>query len=173
LNISDIGTGSGCIGISLATELMKKNINSFDIYLSDISPKALDIAEKNSKTILKENQNSLHFINSNLLEKYPQDIKFDLIIPNLPYIPTNRISELDPSVKDFEPISALDGGDNGTELINNLLKTISPYLEPRFMVILEVDSTHTIDMFNIPKHFSSRIALDSFGQNRFLILTPK
>lgn len=172
INIADIGTGSGCIGISLADNLIQNNIYNFDIFLSDISPKALEIAQKNSSNILRDNSHKVHLLKSFLLEQYPPDIKFDLIISNLPYIPSKNITELDASVKDFEPLSALDGGEYGTTLINKLLNNISPYLEPIFLIILEIDATHNIKMFSPPKHTEATIKTDSFGRPRFLILTP-
>lgn len=173
LNIADIGTGSGCIGITISKELIDRNFLNFDTYLTDISPKALKLAEENAKNLLHSHTNKLHFFVSNLLEQYPTNVKFNLVIANLPYIPTSRIKTLDSSVKDFEPHLALDGGSDGTGLINKLLEELPTHLESNFLVILEIDSTHTLDMFRIPSEISSNIVQDSFHRSRFLILTPK
>jgi len=172
LNIADIGTGSGCIGISLAKKLIDNGLNDFEIYLSDISPEALKVAEQNSKAILPKIQNQFHYINSNLLEGFENDTIFDLVISNLPYIPGERIANLDSSVKDFEPLSALDGGKQGTDLINKLLLDIPKHLQPNFQVILEIDDTHTLNMFSTPPRSHGTIKKDTLGNTRFLILTP-
>ncbi|KKS64400.1 MAG: Release factor glutamine methyltransferase [Candidatus Collierbacteria bacterium GW2011_GWF2_42_51] len=105
--IADIGTGSGCLGISLAVKLAKRQI-PYSIFLSDISLKALKVADLNAQRLLHSPEN-LFFLESNLLENFPK-IQFDLILANLPYIPSKNIAGLDPSVKDFEPKIALDGG---------------------------------------------------------------
>ncbi|PIP85789.1 protein-(glutamine-N5) methyltransferase, release factor-specific, partial [Candidatus Collierbacteria bacterium CG22_combo_CG10-13_8_21_14_all_43_12] len=105
--VADIGTGSGCLGLSVAAYLIKQN-TPYTIYLSDTSVPALNLAKENAGRILRSPEN-LFFQESNLLENYPH-IKFDIILANLPYIPSNNIATLPESVKDFEPVSALDGG---------------------------------------------------------------
>lgn len=155
--IADIGTGCGCIGITLSSELPNAQI-----YLSDISDRALTIARKNStrETILK----------SNLFEDYPKDISFDIIVANLPYIPSTRIKRLPGSVKDFEPILALDGGPDGILLINKLLSQIPDHLKKDGLAIFEIDDTHSLKSFIIPKGFKASIKKDQFGKNRFLVI---
>ena len=154
--IADVGTGSGCIGITLGHKFPQATV-----YLSDISDKALEIARKNAtqEIILK----------SNLLENYP-DILFDVIVANLPYIPTKRILRLLAAVRKYEPILALDGGPKGTTIINRLLSQLPKYLKPTGIAILEIDDTHTLKSFKIPKVFKAEIKKDQFGRNRFLIL---
>jgi release factor glutamine methyltransferase len=154
--IADVGTGCGCIGITLA----KKFPNS-TVYLSDISEGALKIARKNSCQEI--------IIQSDLLENYPKTL-FDVIVANLPYIPTKRIKKLSGSVKDFEPHLALDGGPDGTLLINRLLKQLPAHLKPGGLAILEIDDTHTLKSFRIPPSFKAQIRKDRFGRNRFLVL---
>lgn len=138
LKFADIGTGSGAIGISFALELKKMNI-TFEGILSDISPKSLSIAEKNLKTLAADLNISL--VESNLFENMNGE-NFDVIFANLPYIPTTRLTELDPSVRDFEPIEALDGGEDGLKFIRKLLEEGSNRLNNNGVILLEVDDTH-------------------------------
>lgn len=164
--IADIGTGSGCIGISLALRLTKRQI-PYTIFLSDISLKALKVADLNSQRLLYSQEN-LFFLESNLLEDYPK-IKFDLLLANLPYIPTKNIKSLDKSVKDFEPLTALDGGVKGNLYINALLSKLPFFLNKGGKAILEIDDTHTIESFTIPKNISVSIEKDCFDKPRFLV----
>lgn len=166
----DVGTGSGCLGISVAKELAKKGYN-FKSILSDKSSKALEIAAKNIKRLV-ENSN-IQILESNLLDNYPVNLlgKVDLFLANLPYIPRDRISSLQSSVKDFEPIDALDGGNLGIEIILKFLQQSLSYLAPSGVILLEVDDTHDLNFFQrnvanlVP--FSCEVINDENGKNRF------
>jgi release factor glutamine methyltransferase len=166
--IADIGTGSGCLGLSLASKLSKMN-TPYSIFLSDISPRALKVADLNAQRLLHSPEN-IFFIESNLLESYPQ-IKFDLILANLPYIPSKNIHNLDSSVKDFEPKLALDGGKEGNLYINALLSKLPQFLNKRGRAIFEIDDTHTLDSFAVPQSLTATVGKDCFGQPRFLVVT--
>lgn len=164
--IADIGTGSGCLGISLAVRLSKRQI-PYSIFLSDISPKALKVADLNAQKLLHSPEN-IFFQESNLLESFPK-IKFDLILANLPYIPTNIIKTLDSSVKDFEPKIALDGGAKGNLYVNALLDKLPQFLSRGGQAIFEINDTHTIESFTIPNNLSAKIENDCFDKPRFLV----
>lgn len=163
--IADVGCGSGCLGITLA-----KKFPFSTVYLSDISSKALETAQKNAQNLLPFNCH-LVFLLSDLLTNYPPNLSFDLIVANLPYIPSRRIPRLPTSVKDFEPHIALDGGKRGTQLINKLITQLPGYLNPQGLAILEIDDTHTLSNFSIPKIMKAEIQKDQFKKNRFLILS--
>ena len=129
ISILDIGTGSGCILISLLSEL--KNSNGVGI---DISKKALAMAKKNSK---KHNMiNNIKFINKSLDSKFVQ--KFDLIVSNPPYIRSNDIKNLKDDVKRFEPRLALDGGNDGLDLIKKIIYKAKYILKIKGMLALEI-----------------------------------
>lgn len=168
--IADVGTGSGCLGLSLAVKLFREQI-PYTIYLSDISPEALKITQQNASRLLTSPAN-LFFEQSNLLENFPK-IKFDIIIANLPYIPSGDIDLLDSSVKDFEPRTALDGGPEGTIFINQLLQDLPSFLSDRGLAILEINDTQALQDFHFPSGLSVKFEKDLFGVNRFLILHQK
>ncbi len=164
--IADIGTGSGCLGITLAYRLSKQN-TPYTIFLSDISLPALKVADLNVQRLLYSPEN-IFFQPSNLFQAYPP-LKFDLILANLPYIPSSNIPLLDASVKDHEPIIALDGGSKGNLFINALLDQLPVFLAPQGQAIIEIDDTHTLDSFSLPPRMTAQIITDCFDKPRFLV----
>ena len=129
INILDMCTGSGAIGISLA-----KYIPNAKVYMTDISKKALEVAQKNAETNKVEEQ--IHFIESNMFEKIP-DIKFDIIVSNPPYIETKNIKSLDEEVKK-EPNIALDGGEDGLTFYKILINKSCEFLKPEGFIGVEI-----------------------------------
>ena len=168
--IADIGTGSGCLGLSLAFNLAQRQI-PYTIFLSDISPQALKVAEQNAAKLLTSTAN-LFFETSDLLKSFPS-IKFDLLLANLPYIPTKNLSRLNPSVRDYEPRLALAGGTDGTLHINRLLKDLPPFLSRGGVAIFEIDDTHSLTSFTIPRALSTQIDKDLHGLPRYLTVRLK
>ncbi|HEX9007820.1 MAG TPA: HemK family protein methyltransferase [Patescibacteria group bacterium] len=168
LSIVDVGTGSGCLGISASLELDRIGFHRQTITLIDRSEEALKIARINTERLLTKNLQPT-FTRSNLLDNY-HGPKIDLLIANLPYIPTSRIPKLETSVKDFEPIIALDGGPNGTTLINLLLDQIYSFLSSVFLVILEVDHTNKLEDFHLRDDWDVELKKDDFDHTRFLII---
>ncbi|MEO6729243.1 MAG: HemK/PrmC family methyltransferase [Candidatus Dojkabacteria bacterium] len=179
VTFADVGTGSGVIGITMALELEKRLI-PYDGYLSEISHPALDIAEFNAREFLTErelhcfinqkDESSLQILHSDLLKEFPK-MKFDLILSNLPYIPSSRISSLNSSVKDFEPREALDGGSDGLELIRKLLEQSTKFLNVNGTVVLEVDDTHTKKETLEFSKWNIEVLNDQFERNRFWVCT--
>ena len=111
----DLGTGSGCIAISLAKKYPKSNWIAVDI-----SKKALEVASKNTQLNTVKNVN---LIESNLLEAIPNR-KFNLITANLPYIGTETFSGICQNTKRFEPNIALFSGQDGLDLYRQLSKSL-------------------------------------------------
>ena len=133
IKILDLGTGSGCLIITLLLELR----NSIGIGL-DISEKAIKVASLNAGKYSLDNRLSL--VVSDWLESININ-SFNVIISNPPYIPNNQISELSPEVKDFDPILALDGGNDGLSCYENILRQLNDNeLNPQSMIIMEIFS---------------------------------
>ncbi len=133
IKILDLGTGSGCLIITLLLELK----NSTGIGL-DISEKAIKVASLNAGKYSLDNR--LSFVVSNWLESININ-SFNVIISNPPYIPNNQISELSPEVKDFDPILALDGGDDGLSCYENILSQLNDNeLNLQSMIMMELFS---------------------------------
>ena len=131
LTVLDVGTGSGCIGLSLA-RLWSKNHST--ITLIDISEDALELARLNASRLGLDGQ-TVRLIRSDLFEKV--DGRFDLIVANLPYIPSSEIPGLSVEVR-RDPHNALDGGADGLEIIDRLLAEVGSHLNPGGWLALEI-----------------------------------
>jgi release factor glutamine methyltransferase len=167
--IIDLCTGSGCIGISLALELIKKNYN-FHLYFLDVSKEALRVAKKNYLHFLPKYLSNSTFIQSDIFDKFPKNITADLVLSNPPYIPTQRIKTLDNSVKNYEPHVALDGGIDGLSLINKIIDQLPKIQNNKVNALIEIDEEHKIKNIKKSEGFNPSLIKDSFGKNRFLSL---
>lgn len=127
--ILDLCTGSGAIAVSIAKYLPKAQI-----YASDISKKALEVAKINAKN--NNVADRIEFINSDLFEKM-QGMKFDIIVSNPPYIKTAVIKTLDHEVKE-EPIIALDGGKDGLKFYRQIIEEAYSHLKYESCLCFEI-----------------------------------
>ena len=134
----DVGTGSGCIGISLAM-----SVPDLSVLMTDISQIALNVAQVNANKF--DLSGRLTFRSTDLLEGIVEH--FDLICANLPYIPTQALMKL--PIADREPRLALDGGNSGTELISMLLDQARSCLAPGGLILLEIESSQGAEVKNI------------------------
>ncbi len=148
-SLLDIGTGSGNIAITL-----KKYNPSLDITAIDISDSALQIAKYNAKKIISHL--NISFIQSDLFENINK--KFDIIVSNPPYIPSDEIGSLMPDVKNFEPKIALDGGKDGLYFYKKIINSAPQYLNNNGLLVLEIN----------PQLINSIKTL--FYQNKFKII---
>lgn len=143
--VLDMCTGSGCIAISLA------NLGDYKFVLgSDISDDAIEIASKNAEEILNdkydddEMNQQIYFMKSDLfldfdkIEKKLGIKKFDIITANPPYIKSKDIKKLQKEVKDYEPLLALDGGDDGLKYYKLLASSAIEYLNDNGKIYLEI-----------------------------------
>ena len=126
----DFGTGTGCIAITLAEKCPNAKIMALDI-----SAEALTLAKQNAA---KSNvAKRIEFLQGDGFPALPENIKFDLIISNPPYIPSAEIATLQPEVRDFDPHDALDGGADGLDFYRKLAAEAKPFLKPAGKIALE------------------------------------
>ena len=158
ITILDIGTGTGCIIISLLTEL--KNSSGMAI---DISKEALIIARKNAyKFNLSERIKFLHKPFEELYEK-----KFDLIVSNPPYIKRKDIKNLCDDIKKYEPRMALDGGNDGLDLIKKIIYKSKKILKINGTLALEIgnEQIDKVSKILIDNKFRINCVIKDFKKN--------
>lgn len=164
--ILDIGTGSGCIPISI-----KKNIPTAEISSLDVSTKALDIAKQNAI----ENNTEINFFQFDFLQdqNFNSLPKYDVIVSNPPYIPQNEKTILDKNVTDYEPHLALFVPDNDRLLFyKKILIFAEEHLEKEGRIFLEVHedfAKDTAEIF-INSHYEVTIKKDMQGKDRMLLI---
>lgn len=131
LRIADVGTGSGCIAITLSKELPEAGI-----YATDISAAALAVAKRNA---LRHSVSSrIHFIECNLLDTVAPAQPLDLIVSNPPYVARREAHTLTREVREHEPATALFGGEEGFELYPELIAQAAQQLKPGGILVLEL-----------------------------------
>lgn len=159
----DVGTGTGCVAISLAAET-----DGLQIVASDLSPKALAVASANA--IAHRVEGRLGFVRADLLAGLRGP--WDVVCANLPYIDSLRARGL--RVVRHEPVVALDGGPQGTGLAARLLRQLSIALAPGGTAILEMDHGQGALLMEIARESlpaaRARVARDLAGFDRFLVL---
>lgn len=139
-NILDLGTGSGCILLSILKE--HKTISGTGI---DLSKKAIDIAIKNSRKLFLEKQSN--FFISNWLDSINDT--YDLIVSNPPYIPSTDIENLPKDIKNFDPILSLDGGSDGLDSFRKIAKDLKRVINKNGVIILEIGYNQALKVIKI------------------------
>jgi release factor glutamine methyltransferase len=129
--ILDVGTGSGCIAVTMALELPNSRVTAVDI-----SSPALDVAQRNAKRLGAEN---VRFIQSDLYQALGPGLEgvFDMIIANPPYVPAGEIARLDPDLS-FEPVTALAAGIDGLSCIRSLVAGAPRFLAASGRLMFEI-----------------------------------
>ena len=162
LNILDLCTGSGCIGISVA-----KHLPYQELLLLDLSEKALAVAKKNAEKHLGDN---VTLLQSDLLTGV-QGKKFSLLLSNPPYIVSRVIPGLDREVSEYEPKMALDGGEDGLVFYRRIAKEAKAVLLPGARLYLEIgyDQGESVkDIFQKEGYEAVEVFPDLSGNPRVL-----
>lgn len=135
LQILDIGTGSGCIALSLA-----QAFPTAQVYALDIADSAIDLAQKNAA---QNNIMNITFLQSDLFSSLPKDLQFDLIVSNPPYI--NPTAQLEASVAAWEDHGALFAGNCGMQIIEKIIEQAHLYLKKNdalnYQLVMEIDAS--------------------------------
>ncbi|MGN0148982.1 MAG: peptide chain release factor N(5)-glutamine methyltransferase [Clostridia bacterium] len=160
VTLLDIGSGTGCIGISVA------HYTNADVTFVDVSRSALSIAEENAK---KHNINA-EFINMDILQQIPIG-KYDIIVSNPPYIETEVIETLQREVKDYEPVLALDGGADGLKFYRRIAEIAPSLLNANGILAFEIGYNQGKAVFEIlQKNFENvKLINDLCGNDRVVI----
>ncbi len=162
-NILDIGTGSGCIILSILLE--RKKFRGVGI---DLSKQAINVAKINAK--MQQFGNRIRFINTDIDNFFSN--KYDLIVTNPPYIKRCKISGLIEDVRNFEPKLALDGGLDGYSIVLKVIAKSSKLLRKNGIMFLEIDRTQVIrtkEMLIKYKFYTKDVCKDLSGNNRCII----
>jgi release factor glutamine methyltransferase len=130
LKIVDVGTGSGCIALALAKEL-----TDAEIHATEISPEALEIARANAARNQLETR--IHFYETDLLAGL-EDMVFDFVVSNPPYVAESEADTVEAQVRKFEPRLAVFSGATGLEVYRRLIPQANQVLSPDGWLVLEI-----------------------------------
>lgn len=159
-HVADVGTGSGCIGIALAV-----NVPDLHVDAMDLSPAAVEVAKRNAAN--HEVSGRMEITCGDLFLEYSN---FDLVVANLPYIPTGTLHEL--SIYGREPIVALDGGVDGMVLIRRLLMEAPARLLPAGMLLMEIEASEGLAVLSFAQDIFAQAQIhlhkDLSGHDRLL-----
>lgn len=132
--VLDLGTGSGCIAVSLAHQCPGARVTAVDI-----SPDALAVARRNAEQHGVADR--VAFLGGDLFAPLPAGATFDLIVSNPPYIAPGELAGLAPEVRDHEPRVALDGGPDGLAFYRRIAADAGRFLKPGGLLLVEVGWT--------------------------------
>jgi release factor glutamine methyltransferase len=161
----DLCTGSGCMALALAREFPEAQI-----YGTDTSEVAIRYAKKN---IELNNINNVTFLKGNLFEPL-KNLVFDLIVSNPPYIKKNDIKNLQPEIKDWEPIEALDGGEDGLDYYRAIIPEARNHLNESGCLLLELGMSQSDEVKKISEDagfINISLVKDYTGIERIIIQT--
>lgn len=161
-SVLDLCTGSGCIGITLKLE-----VPEIQMTCTDISAKALQVAQKNASKLSAE----VNFLEGDLFQHLSQ--KFQVIVSNPPYIKIEEIETLEEEVKSHDPYLALSGGTDGLDFYRRIAKEVSPFLTENGVLLLEIGEEQGADvsaLFQQAGFSYSKVVQDLAGLNRVVII---
>ena len=148
----------------LSANAEKKPKLSWDLNMQSLF-NVLDLAKENSEI----NNLEINLFQSDLLSDV-EEVDYDIIVANLPYIPTETLSSLESEVVDYEPLVALDGGVDGLLYINKLIKEIEEKGIKNLTLFLEVDTSHATTILNNLSHWKQvELEKDLVERDRYII----
>lgn len=165
LMICDMGTGSGCLGLSLLAELPKSQLVTIDI-----SPLAIEVAKRNAERLGVSDRVEMLF--GAVSMNYFKEQQFDIVVANPPYI-SEEDPEVDSHVRKYEPHTALFAGEDGYKLIFDWLKVTMAILKPKGFFVFEIGRNQADRCLNFVDNLKSfsevRVIKDLSGNDRILI----
>ena len=177
LRIIDVGTGSGCVAITLAKQLAEAAAGNREVVIAatDLSPKAIQVAQKNAEA--HEVEGRVRFFTGDLLEALPAGSNpVHMIVSNPPYVGNGEINTLDENVKDHEPHMALFGGEDGTEIIQRLIDQAIPMLLPGGYLIFEtspINIDRCVDFVSKHPEFDSVETERDFSNHKRVVVARR
>jgi release factor glutamine methyltransferase len=166
---ADLGTGSGAIGLSLAAELP---LDSTAVWLTDVSPDALDVARANAVGLGRRAVN-VRFAMGSWFDALPAELagRLDLVVSNPPYIAASDV-EVEQVVRDWEPPAALFAGDNGLDAVRTIVAAAPTWLAPRGWLLIEIGHSQGDAVSEMMRHVglvAVSIERDLAGRDRFAV----
>ena len=162
--VADIGTGSGCIAISLTMASPRARFQAVDI-----SPAALDLARENARALGVEDR--IDFIQGDLLEPLDPE-SLDAIVSNPPYVATSEYARLPREIHDHEPPMALEGGRDGLSVISKLVQQAATRLKSGGILLMEIGENQAAqvrELMEAAGYFNVEILKDLAGQDRIAV----
>ena len=164
INLADVGTGSGAIAIAL-----KKEEDNLNVYASDISKEALEVAILNAQN----NQADIRFFEGSMLKPLIENnIKLDILVSNPPYIRNDEVVEH--SVRDYEPNVALFGGDDGLKFYRMIFEDAHKVLKERSMMFFEMGYDQKENLTALAREFFTSADINVYkdinNKDRMLVI---
>lgn len=168
-HICDVGTGSGNIALTLA-----KHLAQAVIVATDASEAALQVAKENALRLGLANR--VEWFCGDLFASIPSDRRFDIVVSNPPYVTRLEYESLAPTVRDFEPGSALLAGESGLDVIERLARESAAFLVDGGRILVETSSTvidNAITAFQEVSHWSDIAIINDFAARRRFVSARK
>ncbi len=159
----DLCTGSGCLGLGL-----KRALPKLSVVLADLSEEALQLAAQNAE----KNGVQVELVQGDLLSPL-EGRRFDVVLCNPPYVTEAEYAVLDPSVRSYEPMMALVGGEDGLHFYRRLSRELPAYLQPGAKIYFEIGATQgeaVKELFTGGAWRAQRLEKDWAGHDRFFFL---
>jgi len=175
VTVIDVGTGSGCIAVTLAKKFSHAGGDaSASIYATDVSTDALEVARANAK--FHKVEKNIRFFESDLLEPVVNSLLVDAIVSNPPYIADGDLVKLPKEVRDFEPVQALVAGEDGLKVIRRLVMSAKRFLSPSGFVALEIGAGQrtVVEELFVKNDFEAvQVVKDFQGHERVIVAVPR